>query len=59
VLLGVLQNVGAELSAHQARHAEAENWCPITQLGAEYETLAAASLEDRWAALIRSSSSEF
>jgi conjugative relaxase-like TrwC/TraI family protein len=55
VLLGVIQNSGAELSAHQAAAAEAEAWGSITQLGAEYETLAAAALHDRWAALIRAS----
>ena len=55
VLTGVLRNVGAELSAHEARTAEAENWGSIIQLGAEYETLAAAALEDRWATLIRRS----
>jgi hypothetical protein len=47
------------LSAHQARHTEAESWGSIIQLGAEYETLTAASLEDRWAALIRASLPEF
>ena len=52
VLMGVIQNVGAELSAHQAIEAEAEQWGSIAQLGAEYETLAAAALEDRWARLI-------
>ncbi len=55
VLTGVLQNVGAELSAHQAIEAEAETWGSIAQLGAEYETLAAAALEDRWARLIHAS----
>ncbi|MDR0284642.1 MAG: relaxase domain-containing protein [Propionibacteriaceae bacterium] len=53
VLTGVIHNVGAELSAHQTIQTEAETWESITQLGAEYETLAAAALEDRWATLIR------
>jgi conjugative relaxase-like TrwC/TraI family protein len=55
VLAGVLANSGAELSAHQAIQAEAETWGSIIQLGAEYETLAAATMQDRWAALIRAS----
>jgi hypothetical protein len=55
VLLGVLQNVGAEQSAHQTIASEAETWGSIIQLGAEYETLATASLQDRWAALIHAS----
>ncbi|MDR1635491.1 MAG: relaxase domain-containing protein [Bifidobacteriaceae bacterium] len=55
VLAGVLRNSGAELSAHQTIRAEAEAWGNTTQLGAEWETLAQASLHDRWAALVRSS----
>ncbi|MDR3359620.1 MAG: relaxase domain-containing protein [Bifidobacteriaceae bacterium] len=54
VLTSVLARVGADLSAHQAIDAEHETWNNIAQLGAEYETLAAAALQDRWAALIRS-----
>ncbi|WP_449224138.1 MobF family relaxase [Agromyces aerolatus] len=55
VLFGVLQHVGAELSAHETIIAEQEAWASIAQLAAEYETLAAAAQHDRWAALIRSS----
>ncbi|WP_223627709.1 MobF family relaxase [Microbacterium sp. EST19A] len=55
VLFGVLQHVGAELSAHDSLAAEQDNWASIGQLAAEYETLAAAAQHDRWAALIRSS----
>lgn len=55
VLFGVLQHVGAELSAHETITAEHEEWSSIAQLAAEYETLAAAAQHDRWAALIRSS----
>ncbi|MCC5782026.1 conjugal transfer protein [Kocuria sp. CCUG 69068] len=55
VLFGVLQHVGAELSAHQTITAEQENWGSIAQLAAEYETIAAAAQRDRWATLIRSS----
>ena len=56
VLFGVLQNVGAELSAHETITAEQENWGSIAQLAAEYETIAAAAQRDRWATLIRASS---
>ncbi|MDR2566358.1 MAG: relaxase domain-containing protein [Bifidobacteriaceae bacterium] len=52
VLCGVLRNSGAELSAHQAIAAEAEEWGNATQICAEYETLLAAAERDRWAALV-------
>ncbi len=55
VLAGVLQHVGAELSAHETITAEQDVWGSIAQLAAEYETLAAAAQHDRWALLIRSS----
>lgn len=55
VLFGVLQHVGAELSAHETITAEQDTWGSIAQLAVEYETLAAAAQHDRWAALIRSS----
>ncbi|OUZ07047.1 conjugal transfer protein [Aeromicrobium sp. PE09-221] len=55
VLFGVLQHVGAELSAHETITAEHERWGSIAQLAAEYETIAAAAQRDRWATLIRSS----
>jgi len=54
VLLGVLQNSGAELSAHQMRQAEAEAWGNTAQLRAEIETLIAAAQETRWATLVAS-----
>ncbi|MDR2975064.1 MAG: relaxase domain-containing protein [Propionibacteriaceae bacterium] len=54
VLLGVLQNSGAELSAHQMIEEETERWSNITQLRAEIDTLIAAAHYDRWATLIRS-----
>ncbi|MPV89301.1 relaxase domain-containing protein, partial [Georgenia ruanii] len=54
VLLRVLANRGAELSAHQTITAEHETWSSIAQLAAEYETLAAAAQRDRWASLLRS-----
>jgi hypothetical protein len=55
VLTGVLQHVGAELSAHETITAEQEQWGSIAQLAAEYETIAAAAQHDRWASLVRSS----
>jgi conjugative relaxase-like TrwC/TraI family protein len=56
VLLGVLANSGAELSAHQTVKAEQDTWASIAQLAAEYETIAAAAQRDRWASLIRACS---
>ena len=55
VLAGVLQHVGAELSAHETIAVEQEFWGTIAQLAAEYETIAAAAQRDRWAALVRAS----
>lgn len=55
VLYGVLQHVGAELSAHETITAEQEAWGSIAQLAAEYETIAQAAQHDRWAQLIRTS----
>ncbi len=55
VLSGVLQHVGAELSAHETLAAEQETWGTIAQLAAEYETIAAAAQRDRWASLVRAS----
>ena len=49
VLLGVLTNSGAELSAHQMIKSEQDAWTSIAQLAAEYETIAAAAQRDRWA----------
>lgn len=55
VLYGVLQHVGTELSVHETITAEQEHWGSIAQLAAEYETIAAAAQQDRWATLIRDS----
>ncbi len=55
VLYGVLQHVGAELSAHETIAAEQEAWGSIAQLAAEYETIAQAAQHDRFATLIRQS----
>jgi hypothetical protein len=56
VLFGVLQHSGAELSARQTIEAERERWGSISQLAAEYETIAAAAQRPRWEALVRDSS---
>ncbi|MCH1882870.1 MobF family relaxase [Agrococcus sp. ARC_14] len=55
VLYGVLQHSGADLSAHETIAAEQEQWGSIAQLAAEYETIAAAAQQDRWATLVRGS----
>jgi conjugative relaxase-like TrwC/TraI family protein len=55
VMAGILQRVGAELSAHETISADQDAWGSIAQLAAEYETLAAAAQHDRWALLIRAS----
>lgn len=53
VLAGVLQHVGAELSARQMIAAEQDAWGSVGQLAAEYETIAAAAQQPRWEALVR------
>ncbi|MBC7592379.1 MAG: hypothetical protein H7288_00275 [Kineosporiaceae bacterium] len=53
ILCGILQHVGAELSAHEMLAAEQDAWGSVAQLAAEYETLAAAAQHDRWASLVR------
>lgn len=55
VLFGVLQHVGADLSAHEVIEAEHEAWSSIAQLAAEYETIAATAQRDRWIDLIERS----
>lgn len=52
VLLGVLQHVGAEPSAHQAITIEQNRWGSISQLAAEYETIAQEAQADRWHTLL-------
>lgn len=55
VLYGVMQHVGAELSARETITAEQEQWGSIAQLAAEYETIAQAAQHDRWATLLHAS----
>jgi conjugative relaxase-like TrwC/TraI family protein len=52
VLYGVLQHSGVELSAHRTIRAEQDAWSSISQLAAEYETIAAAAQRDRWVELL-------
>jgi conjugative relaxase-like TrwC/TraI family protein len=53
VLYGVLQHIGAELSAHETIVVEQDGWGSIAQLAAEYETIAAAAQRERWASTLR------
>jgi hypothetical protein len=53
ILYGVLQHVGAELSAHETLRAEQNVWTSTAQISAEYETIAAAAQHDRWVSAIR------
>ncbi|MGO1316269.1 MAG: MobF family relaxase [Cellulomonadaceae bacterium] len=53
VLHGVLNHSGSELSAHQTIAAEQEVWSGIAQIGAEYETIAAAATRPRYEAIVR------
>ena len=55
VLCGVLQHVGAELSATETITVEQDAWGSIAQLAAEYETIAAAVQHERWVSLVRES----
>ena len=55
VLYGVMQHVGAELSARKTITAEQELWGSIAQLVTEYETIAQAAQYDRWATLLHAS----
>lgn len=55
ILRGVLQHVGAELSAHETIAVEQDAWGSIAQLAAEYETIAAVAQRDRWVSLVRGS----
>lgn len=55
VLDGVLQHVGAEPSAHETIATEQDAWGSVAQLAAEYETIAGAAQQERWAALLLAS----
>jgi conjugative relaxase-like TrwC/TraI family protein len=52
VLAGILHRVGAEPSAHQARTDEEHRWGSITQLAAEYDTIATHAQRPRWTQLV-------
>ena len=55
ILFGILQHVGAELSAHETITAKQDVPGSVAQFAAEYETLAAAAQPDRWVATVRAS----
>ena len=55
ILYGVLQHVGAELSAHETLRAEHIAWESTAQIAAEYETIAAAAQHPMWLSLLRAS----
>jgi conjugative relaxase-like TrwC/TraI family protein len=55
ILFGILQHVGAELSAHETITAEQDAWGSLAQLAAEYETIASAAQHDRWVSVVRES----
>jgi hypothetical protein len=55
ILVGVLQHVGAELSAHETLRTEQDFWSSTAQIAAEYETIAAAAQHHRWVSLVRAS----
>ena len=52
VLAGILDRVGAEPSAHQARHDEEHRWGSIAQLAAEYGAVASGAQCPRWTRLV-------
>lgn len=52
VLYGILQHVGAELSAHQTIEQEQEDASSLWQLAAEYETIAVEAQAHRWLAVL-------
>ena len=52
VLAGIVHRVGAEPSAHQARHDEEHRWGSIAQLAAEYDTIASHAQRPRWTHLV-------
>ena len=52
ILYGILQHVGAELSAHDTITAEQDVWGSFAQLAAEYDTIAGEAQQDRWVTLL-------
>ncbi|MFD5600440.1 hypothetical protein ACFWHR_10300 [Leucobacter sp. NPDC058333] len=52
ILYGILQHVGAELSAHDTITAEQETWGSLAQLAAECETIVQEAQQHRWASLL-------
>jgi conjugative relaxase-like TrwC/TraI family protein len=56
ILTAVLQHQGAERSAHETIAAQQNTWTSIAQLAAEYETIAQAAQQQRFAIMITNSS---
>jgi len=52
ILYGILQHVGAELSAHDTIIAEQDVWGSLAQLAAEYDTIAGEAQQTRWVTLL-------
>ncbi len=52
ILTAVLQHQGGERSAHETITTEQDAWTSISQLAAEYETIAQAAQHDRYAATV-------
>ncbi|MGO1790668.1 MAG: MobF family relaxase [Micrococcaceae bacterium] len=52
ILYGILQHVGAEQSAHETITTEQDMWGSLSQLAAEYDTIAQEAQQDRWVTLL-------
>jgi conjugative relaxase-like TrwC/TraI family protein len=52
ILTGVLRHEGAQKSAHETITAELDVWAGISQLAAEYDTIAGTAQHDRFVALL-------
>jgi conjugative relaxase-like TrwC/TraI family protein len=52
ILTGVLRHEGAQKSAHETITTELDVWAGISQLAAEYDTIAGTAQHGRWVALL-------
>lgn len=52
ILAGILGHRSAELSAHETIRVEQDRWTSISQLAAEYDTIAQTAQRDRWLTLL-------
>lgn len=55
VLASVLGNIGADVAAHDVMRAEQDNPASISQLAAEYETIATSAQAPRWSRALTAS----